>query len=800
MAWPNRNDYFLAIQNPSLVFSDPELKAGKPKLTPHGMPWGFNGAFASVYEIECGKRQWAVKCFLNEYADQQERYAAISSHLNFTQLPYAVGFEYQPHSLLVNGRKYPILKMEWIKGERLDNYIKSNINNPSVLLNLAEQWALMNATLGRHSIAHGDLQHGNVFIVGGQLKLIDYDGMFVPSLSGKESRELGHKNYQHPCRKAADFGPHLDNFSAWVVYLAILALAADSALWKSIQDAGDDRILFSKEDFDSPDFSQVFLELSRLSGHNVSAFASAFKNFSRSQDLRQIPPLAEFASVIGPVIAQSPTSIDWLKDHRGTKPPTPSVSQPAPAARPADGSWLETHLPSLPSIPSVRFKPPALVFTMATYSILLGCAALFRVGSLDLSTIIRVVGGGLLIILMWTVLLWRRFKKAPEVKLRTDAMANASELELRISDETAKLKDLITLQSEANALEQAEFLKLQARYKACEANERDEISRLSANAAIEAKQNSLERQKLLLEERTALELCQRQINQVKQKENDDLCGLFRRRDQELNQLATQRQATLMDEQDEIKRELTSIQATFLKEKLGWFLIERASIPGIGPATISTLLASGIKTAADLPDQSHQLFRISSINRPRRNALVEWKKSIAAKFQREMPSALLALEESRIKRKYDEMRTKIDERITHAKNTANRDENFIKGHARVQIQQTERQLDQVKSNFQTKRQAIMNRENEVVQRLERDRNSVANRWHTEKKRLEGESQGLERKYAPQRTTTDAEIAKVQQRLTDTQWERRKVDRELKSFQNLTFANYIIVLLFRGIVRN
>ena len=66
---------------------------------------------------------------------------------------------------------------------------------PDTLLSLAKVWVRMMADLKAVSIAHGDLQHGNVVVVGDQLRLIDYDNMFVPGLAGKQSNECGHRNY-----------------------------------------------------------------------------------------------------------------------------------------------------------------------------------------------------------------------------------------------------------------------------------------------------------------------------------------------------------------------------------------------------------------------------------------------------------------------------------------------------------------------------------------------------------------------------------------------------------------------------
>ena len=95
MSWPTPQDYNEAIQNPKLCFDDPELKTGQPKLNTLGLPLPITGGFASVYRMQCGQRDWAVRCFLKEFADQQQRYAAISHHLAASKLPYIVGFDFQ---------------------------------------------------------------------------------------------------------------------------------------------------------------------------------------------------------------------------------------------------------------------------------------------------------------------------------------------------------------------------------------------------------------------------------------------------------------------------------------------------------------------------------------------------------------------------------------------------------------------------------------------------------------------------------------------------------------------------------
>jgi hypothetical protein len=167
--------------------------------------------------------------------------------------------------------------MEWVDGERLDSFIEQNLNNSSVLLSLALRWVEMVKALRNASIAHGDLQHGNVLVVKDEFKLVDYDGMYVPALSGKGSHEVGHRNYQHPLRTEADFGPYVDNFSAWVVYVSLIALAVDPSLWQRFS-GGDECLLFRRRDFEQPEASDVLRSLERHSDERIRSAVTLFKS------------------------------------------------------------------------------------------------------------------------------------------------------------------------------------------------------------------------------------------------------------------------------------------------------------------------------------------------------------------------------------------------------------------------------------------------------------------------------------------------------------------------------------------
>src|SRR4051794_16940044 len=133
MPWPTPQDYNEAIQNPRTAFADAELKTGQAEEDRLGLPRPISGAFANVYKMMCGPKTWAVRCFLRDFQDHQQRYDAISNHLGSLNLPYTVGFVFFPHGIRVKGSWYPILKMEWIQGDSLTKYVAQNLHSPQRL-------------------------------------------------------------------------------------------------------------------------------------------------------------------------------------------------------------------------------------------------------------------------------------------------------------------------------------------------------------------------------------------------------------------------------------------------------------------------------------------------------------------------------------------------------------------------------------------------------------------------------------------------------------------------------------------
>src|SRR5262249_44610721 len=151
-------------------------------------------------------KKWALKCFTRQVAGLRERYSEISTYLRQANLPFMVDFVYLEQGINIKGRWYPALKMDWVEGLTLNEFVKEHADQPQHLELLCQIWARLARRLREAKMAHCDLQHGNVLLVPGStakslaVKLIDYDGMFVPALAQSTSGEVGHPAYQHPQR------------------------------------------------------------------------------------------------------------------------------------------------------------------------------------------------------------------------------------------------------------------------------------------------------------------------------------------------------------------------------------------------------------------------------------------------------------------------------------------------------------------------------------------------------------------------------------------------------------------------
>lgn len=266
--WPRSSDYNEVMQNLATSVGDEELRAGLIERNTLGLPAPYAGNFADVYRINCPAtgNSWAVKCFTREVTDLRERYRAISQHLEQSRLSFVTPFHYLDDGVRIAGRWYPIVKMRWIEGEGLNQFAGRFFDLPETLRQLGALWIVLAKRLEEANLAHADLQHGNVLLVPSRstnqlrLKLVDYDGMYVPALAGLGTRERGHPAYQHPQRlREGTYCPELDRFSHLAIYTALECLATDPTLWRAFDNGQN--LLFRENDFRNPGESELFRRL-----------------------------------------------------------------------------------------------------------------------------------------------------------------------------------------------------------------------------------------------------------------------------------------------------------------------------------------------------------------------------------------------------------------------------------------------------------------------------------------------------------------------------------------------------------
>jgi hypothetical protein len=375
MAWPMSQDYNEAIQHPDSCFTDPDLRHGQPVLNALDLPRAYSGNFADVYELNSPGGRWAVKCFTREVPGLRERYAAISQHLQQVPLPFVVDFAFLERGVRVRGRWYPVVKMQWVEGLTLNEFVRRNADEPAVLKRLLRIWVRLAARLREAGIAHGDLQHGNVLLVPGgsgrslAVKLVDYDGMWVPALASRPSGEVGHPAYQHPQRLAEGaYRREVDRFPPLLVATALDCLRVGGrALWDRY-DTGDN-LLFRAADLQRPAQSPLFRELlqtangpaRRLVGHTLHALRARLESVPLLEDV--LPELAA-----GP--RPRPTAAPAASEGRTAGVPVaqPAVGPQPPAVAPVetpDSAWEFEGGGEILSRRRPRAGMPVSVFSLA---------------------------------------------------------------------------------------------------------------------------------------------------------------------------------------------------------------------------------------------------------------------------------------------------------------------------------------------------------------------------------------------------------------------------------------------------
>jgi hypothetical protein len=743
MSWPNEQEYNEAIQNPQTCFEDIELRTGKVECTQLGLPRPRSGNFATVYKLDCGLKKWAVRCFRRQTQDQQERYTAINAYLHQVSLPYAVGFTYLMNGIRIRGQWYPIVKMEWAEGIPLITWVEGNLNNHSALSSFLKSFVSILAAMQRASIAHGDLQHGNILVLNSSPILVDYDGMYVPALNGKASSEVGQPNYQNPRRSARDFGPYLDNFSGWVIAVSLLAISVDPKLWDTFK-GGDDCLLFRKSDFEQPQRSALLKAL----------------DSEQNQELRQVVTLFKT------ILACSPQSVPALDG-------TFSLGSIPSEGKPQIPDWVHSHLPAPKQ---VALPQPGNIAWLLDATNPLGPPVSF-VNAVETVRLLAYLSLGVIIFVlvlcfralipMWSIVLAPTVLGLNSLLFRKDYNGDSSVQQLHsVRRQRGELKERIQVMEDRlkEADHQKERINRQLEdSKAVLAKEDRELQK--------AEQSLMSANDSKLQSAISASLNDRQ--KLDSQENGELSALQKGLGRTVSGLSQSLASLAQAEQDELTNALRAVQALFMQIALKKAWIGVASIPGIGPGYKVRLQGAGILTAADV---DYRIHNVKGIGSQRAQSLESWKRGIEADARIHMPQSLSWHDQNNIKAKYAAQKSTLEVQLNQQQESLRVQERAIKTKYAGLIMP----VDAVVASERQKHQIELAR---INAEFKQKRDSLAVKA--------GE---LEQSAVREVVKVDDQQNTVRKDMFALQWRIGKMDRELGRFSRVSFGSYIRRVMF------
>lgn len=145
-----------------------------------------------VVRAESGGRSYALKGYLRPRPQRADLYAALDRYPSSLRYPV----RYLPGEIYLyvtdRGAWYDLLAADWAEGHTLDYAIRRALHYRSSadLTALSRAFEAMAAELLAQPWAHGDLKPSNIMVTpSGTLRLIDYDGAFVPERAAETAAD-----------------------------------------------------------------------------------------------------------------------------------------------------------------------------------------------------------------------------------------------------------------------------------------------------------------------------------------------------------------------------------------------------------------------------------------------------------------------------------------------------------------------------------------------------------------------------------------------------------------------------------
>ena len=266
MEYPSISEYKEAVQYAD-SFESAALKELKP-VKVGNEPVMTSGNFAVVFKMQNEKTGefFALKCFTQDQNNRAEAYNKIIEELRYIRSPYFINLEYINEGIWAGDydNAFPVLMMPWVEGESLDIHIaKLADKDPERLQLVSYDFSVMASWLVNQPFAHGDIKPDNIMVrPDGSLVLVDYDGLYVPSMYGSSSREAGTPSFRHPNRPSMTFDEEIDDFPLATINLSLYLISLKPSLLKKY--GAKDRLLFSETDYINLSESKLQSEIGEL--------------------------------------------------------------------------------------------------------------------------------------------------------------------------------------------------------------------------------------------------------------------------------------------------------------------------------------------------------------------------------------------------------------------------------------------------------------------------------------------------------------------------------------------------------
>ena len=281
-----------SVENKDVLVLDNHAKKGTFERDTRGRLIAYTGGFSVVFPYRTANgEKWAFRCWHSDIKNSKKRYETIADAIKKANLSFLCEFQYIDKGINVEGNIYPTTRMRWIDGITIKDYICQNRDSKDLLIALADNFLKMTQALHAKSLAHGDLQHGNILVDNNhQLYLVDYDSFYCPQLKGETDTVTGLADYQHPARiKNKNVSEKLDYFSELIIYLSILAIAEAPSLADKYKVADADRLLFSKEDFVNIKNAPIYKDIYSL-GNDFQDLLAVLEEYLAHRTIDNLAP------------------------------------------------------------------------------------------------------------------------------------------------------------------------------------------------------------------------------------------------------------------------------------------------------------------------------------------------------------------------------------------------------------------------------------------------------------------------------------------------------------------------------